>query len=274
MLAEQRDYRNYLKWVLADRIARNPKYSLRSFARQLGVHHSLLVQVFQNKKRLSVDRAHLIAHRLELKAKEFEYFCLLVEIENTKLPERKNILLSRLREISPSYKTRDLALEQFQVISDWYHMAILQITDLTEFAFSPELIAKRLGISKVEAELAIGRLERLELIAKDENGRFRKTDSRLLAGSHAPQEGLRKFHKQMLTKAIESLTEQTPQEKWLGTETFAFDPRLLTEANQIIEQFFDRMVQLARKGEKRDQVYHLSTCLFRITDPKKNGVTP
>jgi uncharacterized protein (TIGR02147 family) len=265
MLLEHKEYRGYLKWVLADRIARNPSYSLRAFARQLGVHHSLLVQLFQNKKRLSVDRAHLIAHRLELHGKEYEYFCLLVEVENAKGIEQKAILLNRLQEISPRSEARDLGVEHFQMISEWYHLPILQMAGLAEFDFTPVIIAKRLGVSKIEAELAIERLERLELIEKDEAGKYRKTESRLLTTSAVPQDALRKFHKQMLLKAIDALGEQTPQEKWTGSETFAFDTRLLPEANQIIEQFFDRMVQLSYKGENRDHVYHLGTSFFRIT---------
>jgi uncharacterized protein (TIGR02147 family) len=265
MLLEQNDYRSYLKWVLADRIARNPSYSLRSFARQLGIHHSMLVQVFQHKKRLSVNRAHLIAHRLELKDKEYEYFCLLVEVENAKAAEQKALLLKRLHEISPRSEIRDLSVEHFLMIADWYHMPILQMAGTAGFDFQPLTIARRLGISSVEAELAIERLERLELIEKDGVGAYRKTDSRLLAKSVSPEEALRKFHKQMLQKAIESLSEQTPQEKWIGSETFAFDSRSLSEANQLIEQFFDRMVQLSSRAEKSDHIYHLSTCFFRLT---------
>lgn len=262
---KQRDYRSYLKWILADRIARNPRYSLRSFARQLGLHHSMLVQVFQNKKRLSVDRAHLVAHRLELQDKEYEYFCLLVEIENAKANEQKISLLKRLQEISPTQHAHHLDIEHFQMISEWYHLPILQMVDLSPFKFTPENIAKKLSIHKLEAELAIERLEKLELIEKDKKGFYKKTNSRLLVDSITPQEALRKFHKQMLLKAIESLTEQTPKEKWIGSETFAFETKHLPQANKIIEQFFDRMVQLSLKGENRDHIYHLSTSFFRIT---------
>ena len=265
MLLEQKDYRSYLKWALADRIARNPSYSLRSFARQLGIHHSMLVQVFQNKKRLSVDRAHLVAHRLELQGKEYEYFCLLVEIEKAKANEQKAHLLKRLQEIKPTSKARDLGIEHFQLISEWYHLPILQMVGVPLFIFTPENIAKKLSIHKLEAELAIERLVRLELIEKDQTGNYKKTDSRLLTISKTPQDALRKYHKQMLLKAIDSLTEQTPQEKWVGSETFAFDSKRLPEANEIIEQFFDRMVQLSSKGENSDHIYHLSTSFFRIT---------
>lgn len=268
MVTQHQDYRGYLKWVLADRIARNPSYSLRSFARQLGLHHSMVVQLFQNKKRLSVERAHQVAHRLELAGKDYEYFCLLVEIDNARGMEQKQALLARMHDAFPQARVRDLGVEHFQMISEWYHLPLLQMLCVPGRAFDLATAARRLGITRLEAELAVERMERLELIEKDERGEYRKTDSRLLTQSATPHEALRNYHRQMLQKAIESLETQSPREKWIGSETFAFDPSLLPEANGIIEQFLDRMVQLSSRGENRDHVYHLSTCLFRLTNSR------
>ena len=156
------------------------------------------------------------------------------------------------------------------MISEWYHLPILQLAGIKHFQFSPEKLAKKLSIHKLEAELAIDRLERLELIEKDAHGNYQKTDSRLLTVSKMPQDALRKYHQQMLNKAIESLTAQSPQEKWIGSETFVFDSNRLQEANQLIEQFFDRMVQLSIPRENGDHVYHLSTCFFKVTENIKS----
>ena len=212
MLSEHADYRSYLKGVLAERISRNPSYSLRAFARHLGIHHSMLVSVFQSKKRLSVDRAHQLANHLELQGKDYEHFCLLVEIDNAKTAEQKAFLQSRLQDLSPHSPIRDLSIEHFKVISEWYHLPMLQMVGMPNF--SAETVAKRLSISKIEAELAIERLERLDLVARDSSGRYQKTEARMLAQSSVAQEGLRKYHKQMFLRAIDSLTEQSPQEKW------------------------------------------------------------
>src|SRR5688572_27201459 len=99
MVFEHVNYRSFLKSVLADRISRNPKYSLRALARQLEVSPTLLSKVNRGEKNLSVQNAQNVSYRLNLSERESEYFCCLVQYELTKSPGLKSKLLSKLNEL-------------------------------------------------------------------------------------------------------------------------------------------------------------------------------
>jgi uncharacterized protein (TIGR02147 family) len=268
MLTEHNDYRSYLKKSLAEKISRNPSYSLRAFARQLGIHHSMLSAVFKNEKKISRDRAPLIADKLGLENEDKEYFCLLVELDQTKGIEQKSRILAQLSSFRKSTPVYDLTVDHFKLISDWYHLPILQMVGEPYFKFDSKVISEKIGIHFIEVEAAIERLERLELIEKDKNGNFKKVKNGLLVESPVRSESLRKFHKQMMEKALLSLETQLPKERLIQTQTISFDQTQINEVEDLMDQFFERVVQLSRKGQKRDQIYHLSTVFFNLTDHK------
>jgi uncharacterized protein (TIGR02147 family) len=272
MIFEHTSYRGYLRATLAERVGKNSKYSLRAMATQLGMAPSSLSQVIKGTKNLSLETALQVATRAGLKSKEIRYFCLLVQAENEKNPILKDSFIQQINQNRPGSreKIRDLNVDQFKMISDWYHFPILELTKVADFEFNSKNIAKRLGISPVQAEAALERLERLMLLERGENGKYIEDTNRMVASSIAPNAALRSFHKQMLEKAIESLETQTHLEKVLGSETFAVDAEKINEAREIINDFFERMVKLCTESSKKSDVYHLGVQFFNLTQIKKN----
>src|SRR4051812_44982521 len=109
MVFEFTNYRLYLKQVLVERTKRNPSYSLRALASQIGVAPSTLSEIFRDKKKFSVEKASGIAVKLGLSEKETSYFCLLVQRESVKSKELQNILQERLNNLNPKNKIFDLS---------------------------------------------------------------------------------------------------------------------------------------------------------------------
>lgn len=268
-ILEYQNYRSYLRSVLAERAVKNPSYSLRAMAKSLELAPSYFSTILKGGKNLSFETAASVADRLNLKGKEFDYFCLLVQSEATKNPEMRESLLEKIQVLNPSLRPQDLTVDHFRIISDWHHFAILVATTLKNIEAKPRQLASALGISQAEVELAIERLERLEMIEKKEDGRYAKVldNPRVVASS--PNKALRNFHKQTLSKAIESLETQSPDEKIVGSETFAFDEAQLNEMRELSDEFFDRALAIAKKGKNKNQVYHLGVQLFSMTPTLK-----
>ncbi len=167
MIYEHKSYRSFLREVLADRTNKNPKYSLRAMAKNLGFASSSLSEVMTGKSGFSLPSARKIAAKLELSSEETEYLCLLVQLESSEDPEIRESLLTRLTSLMPKkLMIHDLGVDHFRQISEWYHSAILEMAELYHFELSPIKVAKRLGISKIEAEVAIERMFRLGLLKK------------------------------------------------------------------------------------------------------------
>lgn len=270
MIFEHINYRSFLKASLAEKIVKNPMYSLRSFAKTLGLSHTAVSLVLKGTKNISFERAMDVGTKLNLTEIEQEYFCLLVQIETVKDPEKKSSIQDRLNRLRPSKKSYDLSIDAFKAISDWYHFPILSMTRLKDFNFTHATIAHRLGITEMEVNVAIERLERLELI-EIVDGKYQETKNYLMAQSSVPSTAIRTFHKQLLEKAMHAIDEHGPEEKVNGSETFAFNPTDLTEARTLTENYFDKMVELSEKSQKQNgatDIFHLQVNFFNLTKPK------
>lgn len=70
------DLRTHLRTELRLRQRRNPRYSLRGFARSLGIHHSTLSRIFDSRRRLTPRRIQLLGERLGLTTNQITEACM------------------------------------------------------------------------------------------------------------------------------------------------------------------------------------------------------
>ncbi|MGZ6478240.1 MAG: DUF4423 domain-containing protein, partial [Bdellovibrionales bacterium] len=75
---------------------------------------------------------------------------------------------------------------------------------------------------------------------------------------------IRKYHRQMLTKAIEAIDQQDVREREFQGVTVAIDHRQLPEAKAALEKFVMRFNQRFSKSPKATAVYQMSLAFFRL----------
>jgi uncharacterized protein (TIGR02147 family) len=271
MILHHDSYRSFLKSVLAERTQRNQRYSLRRFAQNLGVSPSTLSDVLNGRKNLSPERAVEITTRLQLSPLETDYFCLLVQLEATQDERLRNVLIDRLRQTRSDEHRQQAALDldRFAAIADWRHMAIVEMAEVANADLSPTGLASALETSPVVIKDSLERLARLGLIEWISQGggkdpAFRPTKARWVASSTARHAALAQFHAQMLERAAAALAAQAPEERYVGTETFAFDPSQLPEVEKLANQFLDNLVALAGRAKTKAAVYHAGLQIFRL----------
>lgn len=264
-ILEHDNYRTYLREVMAEKAKRNPRFSLRAMAKMLDIAPGYLSTVLKGEKNLSFETASSVAKKLGLSVKETEYFGLLAQKDLAKNLDVKEQLLERVRAANPKQQINDLTIDNFKIISDSIHFSILVATTLTDFKATARNLAVALGENQSEVELAIERLMKLEMIERDSSGVYRKVLQNPRVVSQAPNQALRKYHKQTLEKAIASLETQTPKEKIIGSETLAISEDQIGEFRKLADEFFDRAITLSKKSKKKTQVYHLGIQFFNLT---------
>ncbi len=141
-------YRSFLREVIAEKAQRNPSYSLRAMAQALDLAPSYLSTILKGEKNLSADTALRITKRLGLKAKETEYFCLLVQRDGAKSAEAREAIHQQLERLSPQTTGHDLSVDHFRVISDWHHFGILAALELTNFSANARALAAALSVNQ------------------------------------------------------------------------------------------------------------------------------
>lgn len=261
------EYRNVLKAEFQKRLSKNPQYSLRAFSRDLSIAPQMLSDVLNEKKDLSLDSAAEITNKLSLNPLSTQNFLDSITLKSCKSDLAKKIILQRMDERNQSLiGAKSLNAELFKVISDWYHLAILELIKCDNFKYDHRWMAAHLGITVYEVKEAISRLKTLELI-EEENGQLKVTEFHVSALSDVPAQALREHARQILSKGIASLEEQSQKERDISSITMAIDPKLLPDAKKMILQFRRKLCKFLESGEKKE-VYVFSPTLFRLTKKK------
>lgn len=263
MIYQHENYRSFLKQALHERLG-HKNLSLRAIARRLGMAPSHLSEILSGRKNLSLDRALMLAQFLKLNSRQSDYFVLLIQLEKAKDVKVKQSLLQKLKALNKSKNFHNLNIDLFNVLVEWYHLPILTSIDVKGFKPTPRNLAKTFGISILEAQTALDRLERLELIEKDAHNQFRLVHNNSLFQTETAHKGMRQFNQQMLKKAIEYIDTRNPEKSFSGSETMSFDVDQLDEFKQACDDFLSKMAQLSEKGKNKTRVYHMNLQFFDL----------
>lgn len=256
-------YKNWIQEELVRRCEKNSRYSLRSYARSLGVDVAALSRILSNRLVPSLKMAQKIVQKLGLPPDEEKNFLSsLAQAHRSKGAQRINPAFRKMDSASTE-PIRELSIDLFRVIAEWYHLSILELSFVPGFKSDSNWIAFELGITPLEAKLAVERLVSLGLL-EENTGKLKKTDAHIsTADKHLTTPAHRRRQKQVLEKAIYSLEHDPIEERSNTSMALAIDPKKLPEAKQLIEEFNDKMTQLLTT-ESQEQVYEFTVALFPI----------
>jgi len=258
-LGEFSNYREWLGNQLIERKRRLPLYSLRSFARKLGLSPSTVSGVIAGKRPLSQRAAMKIADRLQLDPRDRRELL-------------KATLNEKLRVFDDGKKTKQeevqkIDLDTFKVISEWHHYALLNLLLIDGVKPTEAAMAERLGISLRDCEQALLRLRRLGMVERTPQG-YKRTCTRLETPTEIASAPLRKFYRQILKKAQDSLELDPLDDRDFGSITMAINPLNLPRAKELLRKVRQDLSDLLEVGGRK-RVYILQTQLFPLD--RKNG---
>lgn len=255
-------YQQYLREEFERRKSRRSSYSLRAFARDLGIPAPKLSQYLAGLRGMSEKRASDLAEKLRLGPVESELFVCAVKAAHARDPITRETSLRRLRELMANTFS-EINMEKFSAIRDWHHFAILELTDLKSFQSNYDWIAAALKIRSEEVQDAVDRLVKLGLLEKSEDS-WRQIDRDLETPADFSSRATRDFQHQMLN-LVESRLESVPREKReLGTVMLGVDEDLIPEFKQLVRRFQSEAIALSNRGQKRDSLYVLNFQLMPL----------
>jgi len=260
MLLENESAENYLKEEFQKRVDRNARYSLRAFARQLGMSPGELSEVMRGKRGLSLKSSLKIAESIGLNATETRHLVFLAQKDRS---ERNSFPGEKLSKKNLHEPTR-LSLDLFKLLSDWYCFAILNLAETVDFNSSPRWIAKKLGLTVSQTITAVERLERVGLVEKSGKN-WTPTKDYVLSPEGIPSEAIRNYHKQILSKAIEALDCVSVEKREISGVGIAISAEDIGKFKKDIGNFIDEMAEKYSKGTNRSEVYHLGVSFFPLT---------
>ena len=239
-------FRYWLQSRFADRCQKNSRYSLRAFAKNLEMDPSSVSQILSGKRVPSTGAVLKLCEKLSATPKDLKILG----------------MLATPADQPDGFFT--LAEDTFAVMADWYHFAILELTFTARCKADPAWIARELDLSLPETKLAIDRLIRLGLMAKNK-GRLVKTQESITNHDGIQSSAARKsLQKQVLAKALNAI-EDTPQaEKDISSMTMAIDPKNLDRARDMIKRFRRELCDVLEQGNP-SRVFNLGIQLYPIS---------
>jgi uncharacterized protein (TIGR02147 family) len=223
---------------------RNPRFSMRSYARFLGIGVASLSEALSGKRNLSPKNLQKVASKLDLRPIEQELF----------IQKPKN-----------SFTESDVVLledEKFSIIADWYHFAIIELASIKKHIATPQWIGQELGIDVYEAQVALERLQKLNLIEIKNKKIIRKTGF-LTSGEDIPSAAIRTRHHQILDRAHDSLNYDPIDVRFFNEITIAIDPDNIEQIKKSLKNFIRKTSSKLEEGSP-SQVYSLSINLFPL----------
>lgn len=239
------DYLNKLK-------EKNPKYSLRAFAKKMDMSPSHLSSIINKRKKLSPNQAIQIIKKLNLN--EGQSLKLLENVH----PELKQALKTKIEQ-------QTLTEEEFKLISNWVHFAILSLSFLPDNQASTHWISQKLGIPENSVISPFQRLQKMGLVKVIE-GKFYQVAKSLTTTQDIPSEAIKEHHRQNLELAKEKLQTMDLFLREYGSITFPLNIKDIQKAKDLITDFKLKLYNEVKSSDPTD-VYTLAIQLFPLTKP-------
>jgi uncharacterized protein (TIGR02147 family) len=248
------DFKTYLREELILRSQRNPAYSLRRFAKSIGVSPSFLSKVLNGQRRVTDKVLHKISTNLNL---EFA------------LVQRFRTGEDQTSDPQPVPEFNNLDLEYFKIISDWYHYALIELTNVAEFKNCPEWISTRLGITINQAKSAIERLLKLKLLEMKDGTLQPTTGGNTTTKNEFTHLAFKKMQNDLLQKAAHSLWNEELELRDHTSICMAIDPADIPEVKKRLAKVRREICQFLERPQKKikkpTQVYNLSLSFFSLS---------
>lgn len=239
---------------------RNPGYSIRAFARDLGIDSSNLSAILNKKRSIPKNRIEEFCQKLQLSPKEKMLF---VSSIYRNQRQQKSLL-------SIKNETQYLQEEMhFRVIAEWEYYAFLNLIEVDGFQSDENWICNRLNITRSRLKTIIETLSGLHLISV-QAGKFVRTSKKLKTTEDVESVALKKAHTEELNLAKEKMNNVGVDQRDYSSMTIAIDSNLLPELKALIRDFYDRFEELTNQGKGKDEVYQINCQLFPLTNGRNN----
>lgn len=256
------DYLRILQNEFQQRKQKNKKYSLRAFAKFLGVSHALLSLVFLKKKGLSPKMAEKISTKMALSHLERHIFITSVEKCFSRSDKKKSKASLALNQLHKQKQFMSLTTENINQIDHWAYIAVFEAIYSKKAQTVKELCffldQKPSMITKV-----VDYLQQISAI-REENGVLTALSSSLHTTNDIPAKALVNYHISMAHKAIESIQQQPVNLREFQNSILTVNQESIGEAKKMIRNFIYEFNTRFYVDNNTSQLYSLFVTFFKM----------
>jgi transcriptional regulator with XRE-family HTH domain len=250
MFRSRMKYQDLLLSEFRKRKIVNPRYSVRGFARFLGVDPSTLSQVLRGKRAPGKAFLESTGRRLGLNESE--------------------VLSFRDRARPSTEMPIDLDDVRYRIMANWYHVALFELFALPDFTPEPKRVAKLLGISVPEAKGALDRLATVGLLEKNAEGILERPSSFFsTVGYPLSSPAHRLVQGEFFSYALNAIEKYAYDRREHSGLTVAARSEDLPAIRKKIRDFQTKLNTWIERRGNPDSVYQLSMAYFPLVESEK-----
>jgi uncharacterized protein (TIGR02147 family) len=249
-------FRLFMQAELGRRCDKNPQYSLRAFAKFLGIDHATVSQFLRGKRSLTPRTILKLGTRLGLDRAAIDGY--VAHEVYWRHDSGDEVALDEIQQ---------LAYDAANVIADWYHYAILELTRLHNFRPNSRWIARVLGITADEVNLAVSRLARLGLLEMADRDRWiDKSGNTTASLAEFNQAAVQRLAEQVRLRMIAAVGTVPAGAFEHSATTLALSTARLPLVLERIAWFRRELIALLQDDSTADDVYQLEINFFPVTN--------
>lgn len=254
-------YRDFLFEEFKKRKRKNSSYSLRAFSRDLEMNASRLSEIMNGKVGLSDVKGAEMAEKFGLVDKDREYFLDLIRAEHARSAIAKKEARERVRMYLMDERT--LTDSEFNTVSDWGHLAVLELLNIPDIETSIASFAERLGLPNHEVDDIVARLVENKML--DTSGeRWVALEGDFTTTADVSSVAIRNFHHQMLARAKRAIEQDPVEEREFSSVIFAMNTEQMKYAKDRLREFRRSLVKELEAIPGKEKIYSLSMQLFEL----------
>ena len=264
------NFTSYLTDFFNEKKASNPAFSVRAFAKFLGLKNpTLLNDVLRKKRKPTVQIAVSLCRKCFYPKHQTDYLVKICEYERAKNFEERGLIMVELRRLLAHRTWKVYDLNQYDFMNHPHVLLIYSFMALKDFKPTLSYINKktRLKITQSQLTNAIDILVRLKHVTVDKNGNYKySTENAVVAAGDAgvTSEITKKFHVNNMALIKDIFIEIQPHERDVRSTTLA-----ITKSNfkLIVDEIVNAHQKIMDYGmdNSSEEVYIFSTQLIPIT---------
>ena len=273
------DYRKYLKDFYAYKVKTESSpfrnYSYGNFSASADIKSpNYLKMIIEGQRNLSPKTILKFAKALQLNKEQTKEFQVLVNYGQAKNAQERNHYLKTLSELRVTKQVKDgkIKASAMNKVSSWLSLALFALADQEGVDFTPTKLRETLRgrASLEEINKALSQLfENGELVRNPETGAVEKGRRLMQNAGEIPAALVRRLQAEFIYMGMESLFEDSPQERELGAFTLALTEEEFGQVKFEVRQLRKRLYKtllVNREQTKGKRVYQLNFQVFPLTD--------
>jgi len=266
------DYRSFLLAHVQDIKKSNSRWTYGVWANQMKLKStSSITKIIQGQREPGPQITEKLLKYFKFDKSNQEYFKDLIRLHKVKKdPRLAALIMERMGKNHPDGRVRLMDNQTFSVISNWYCLAVREMSRMDDFLADPEWISKQMNfdVSVKDISEAIKCLISTGLLVRNSSGDLEIAEGRIATNDDLSSEAVKRYHESMLDNAKLSLRKDTVEMREFTGTSLVLNTQNIGIAKKMIRDFRSHFSKTLEE-DVGDEVYQIQVQFFPMTQFNK-----